>query len=109
MEWFIAVLALLAWAWYSGTVVREAAVRHARRLCQSHGQQLLDETVSLQGIRLKRDRTGRVRLLRRYGFEFSDDGERRHHGELSLMGQRLLASDLGSKGATYEQRADGGE
>jgi hypothetical protein len=110
VEWFLVALGLVAWAWYSGTVVRETAVRIARRLCDSRGQQLLDETVSLLSVRLKRDGSGRVRLMRRYGFEFSDDGEHRRSGELTLLGQRLLASRLEVEESTlYEQDEEGAE
>lgn len=101
------VLALFAWGWYSGAVAKEAAVRVARRACERHGQQLLDETVALAGLRPQRDRSGRVRLWRRYGFEFSADGEQRHRGELELLGQRVVATNLELDGfVLYEQAPD---
>ena len=88
------VLALLAWWWYSGTLAREAAVRVARHACERQGLQLLDETVERVGVRLQRDRSGRVRLWRCYRFEFSGDGERRQQGEVILLGQRVLSLNL---------------
>ena len=104
MEWLFVILALAAWGWFSGTVVKEAAVNAAGRACERHRQQLLDQTVALQGVRLRRDHSGRLRLLRRYGFEFSGDGENRHRGEIELLGQRVLACNLELDGFTlYEQ------
>lgn len=101
------VLALFAWGWYSGAVAKETAVRVARRACERHGQQLLDETVTLVAVRPRRDRSGRVRLWRRYDFEFSADGERRQRGELELLGRRLVATNLELDGfVLYEQAPD---
>lgn len=104
MEGVLVAAVLVAWAWYSGTKAKEAAVRAARRACERHRQQLLDETVVLQGMRLRRDGSGRVRVLRRYGFEFSADGMERRPGELELLGQRLVAVNLQLDGGVlYEQ------
>lgn len=100
-------LALGAWGWYSGTLAKEAAVRAAQRTCAGHGQQLLDETVALQGLRPRRDRSGRLRLLRRYGFEFSGDGEVRHRGEVELLGQRVVAMNLELDGGILHEQGGG--
>ena len=66
----------------------------ARNACERHGLQLLDETVAQIKLRLRRDRSGRVRLWRCYRFEFSGDGERRLHGEVILLGRRVLSLNL---------------
>lgn len=104
MEWILVGLGLVAWGWYSGTLAKEAAVRAAKRACARNGQQLLDETVALKALRPRRDPSGRMRLLRRYGFEFSGDSEHRHHGELYLLGQKTMSVNLELDGFTlYEQ------
>lgn len=101
------VLGVVAWAWYGGTKAKETAVRAARRACERHHQQLLDETVSLQRMRLRRDGSGRVRVLRSYGFEFSADGLARRPGELELLGQRLMAVNLQlGEGVLYEHEPE---
>lgn len=101
-------LGLIAWGWYSGTVAKEAAVRAARRLCERHGQQLLDETVALQGMKPQRGANGRVGMLRRYGFEFSGDGEQRRFGQIALLGEWVIASHLELGEYTlHEQEAEG--
>jgi hypothetical protein len=110
VEWILVALAIIAWGWYSGTVVKEQAVRAARRACETHRQQLLDETVALQGFRPRRDASGRMRLLRRYGFEFSGDGDVRHRGTIELLGMKVTAIDLEMDGFTlYEQSPDESE
>ncbi len=104
MEWLLAGLGLVAWGWYSSARVKEVAVRVARRACERNRQQLLDETVALKRIRLQRDRSGRIRFLRHYGFEFSGDGEQRFRGEIALLGLRVVSTNLSLDGFTlYEQ------
>jgi hypothetical protein len=107
VEWLLFGLGLVAWAWYSSASVKEVAVRAARRACERHHQQLLDETVALKRIRLRRDQSGQMRFLRSYGFEFSGDGEQRYRGEIELLGLRLVATNLSLDGFTlYEQVPD---
>ena len=50
---------------------------------------MLDETVSRQRIGLARDGGGQVRIRRNYGFEFTSDGERRYHGEITMLGMSV--------------------
>ena len=110
MEILLIVLLLaLAWYWYDSTVAKEAAVGAARRACQRHSQQLLDETVALTRIRPRRDRSGRMRLLRHYRFEFSGDGELRRSGEISLLGQRVTGLNLELEDYMLYDQDDGGE
>jgi len=105
---FIVFLLGLVWYWYDSTVAKEAAVAAARRACERHRQQLLDETVALTRLRPRRDRSGRVRLLRHYRFEFSGDGELRRSGEIILLGQRVTGLNLALDDHTlYDQDEDG--
>ena len=105
---FIFVLLGMAWYWYDSTLAKEAAIAAARRACERHRQQLLDETVVLARIRPRRDRSGRMRLLRHYRFEFSGDGELRRSGEISLLGRRVTGLNLELGDYTlYDQDDDG--
>jgi hypothetical protein len=63
---------------------REIAMDEARRQCDRHGLQLLDETVGLRGIRLRRHHGERV-LERCYGFEVSIDGDDREPGKVWMV------------------------
>ena len=88
--WLIALGALGGWLFLDGMRVRELALRAGRDYCRNIGVQFLDETVSAEGISLKRDPEGQVRIRRRYEFEFTSDGERRYRGEIRMLGARLL-------------------
>ena len=100
----IGVLLAVGWYWYDSTLAKERAIGEARRACERHQQQLLDETVALVAVRPRRDASGRMRLLRDYRFEFSGDGERRASGEISLLGQRVTGLNLALENHTlYEQ------
>lgn len=70
------VLAAAIGLWLKLSLARETAITEVRRQCDQHGLQLLDETVGLRGIRLRRHHGARV-LERCYGFEVSVDGEDR--------------------------------
>lgn len=75
-------------AWLKLSRAREVAVIEARRYCERHGLQLLDETVGLRGIRLRRLQGHRL-LERSYGFEVSVDGDDRESGRLWMNGARV--------------------
>ncbi|OOG54442.1 DUF3301 domain-containing protein [Rhodanobacter sp. C03] len=87
------VLATIVGLWLKLSVARERAVREARRQCQQHGLQLLDETVGLRGLRLRRV-NGLRRLERCYGFEVSIDGHDREPGRLWMLDDALTSLSL---------------
>lgn len=79
--------------WLKLSVARERAVQEARRQCQQHGLQLLDETVGLRGVRLRR--VNGLRMIERcYGFEVSIDGHDREPGRLWMIGNALTSLNL---------------
>lgn len=84
------VLFGIAGAWLVLSRARDRATHEARWRCQQHGLQLLDETVGLSGVRLRRFRGRRV-LERRYSFEVSIDGDDREAGHLWMVGNLLTA------------------
>lgn len=96
---FFSLLALLlgVWVWQINLRARELAQRSCRHACQHYGVQLLDDTVALEGIRLRRDSSGQVRIERRYVFEFSSTGASRQAGLVVVLGRRVefLALDGG--------------
>ena len=83
----ISVGALAVWLWIDSVGAREIALRATSIACASDGLQLLDETVAIRSLRPTRDADGRLRLLREYGFEFSDTGNDRRTGRIILIGQ----------------------
>lgn len=84
------LLAVLGWWWWDSMQAREVAVDAARRACRTFATQLLDDSVVLRRIRLRRGRGGRLRLLRMYTFEFTRAGDERRTGYASVMGRRVL-------------------
>lgn len=80
-------------AWMKLSRAREHAVREARAQCQRHGVQLLDETVGLRRVRLRRV-NGLRRLERCYEFEVSVEGNDRASGRLWMIGHSLSSLSL---------------
>ncbi len=82
------LLAMLAlgMGWMRLSRGRELAATEARRLCQRHGLQLLDETVGLRSLRLRRH-AGHWRWIRGYVFDVSIDGADREASRLWMAGR----------------------
>lgn len=85
----LTVLVGLAWLGIDSLRAREAAVDAARRACSGDGVQFLDDTVMLEAIRFARDAGGRLMLRRVYCFEFSDTGNNRLMGSVTLAGSSV--------------------
>lgn len=87
---FLLMCALGAGAWFwHAQGIRERALAAVVRHCRQEGVELLDDTVAFARFGLERDLRGRRRLGRRYRFEFTVTGERRHHGEVVMFGPRV--------------------
>ena len=91
----LVVLGAVVGLWLKLSVARERAVREARQQCQLYGLQLLDETVGLRGLRLRRA-NGLRRVERCYGFEVSVEGHDRQPGRLWMIGTALTSVSLPS-------------
>ena len=89
MTWEISgflALALLAWLWYDSMRAREHAVAAGAHACGRNGLQFLDETVECVSLRPARNESGQLVLRRIYRFEFSDNGNNRRAGSISMLG-----------------------
>jgi hypothetical protein len=87
------VIGAVIGTWMKMTVAREHAVREARRLCERHAVQLLDQSVGLRGLHLRRFGSRR-RIERCYGFEVSSDGESRQSARLWMSGDAMTGFSL---------------
>ncbi|WP_300452664.1 DUF3301 domain-containing protein [Accumulibacter sp.] len=87
----LSLLALLAgvWFWLDSFKARDAAIRVASSACDAERLLLLDDTVALGSLRPQRDEQGRLRLRRVYHFEYSDTGDNRRNGYVTLLGNEL--------------------
>jgi hypothetical protein len=84
----LAIVAVGGWFWYDSMRARERAVRLGRETCRRQDLLFLDDTVALDSIALARS-GGRLALRRTYRFEFSDTGNNRLKGSVTLTGERL--------------------
>ncbi|HRI91278.1 DUF3301 domain-containing protein [Accumulibacter sp.] len=98
MPWaeVLSLLAMLAAGalWWDSFKAREAGMRAVRAACAAEDLLLLDDTVALASLRPGRDDEGRLRLRRVYRFEFSDTGDNRRDGQVTLLGSELVTLHL---------------
>jgi hypothetical protein len=95
MSWLLILLALsLAWLWWDGMGAKELAHESCQRLCREHDVLFLDDTVALTRLRLRRDNRGSLSINRRFGFEFTTDGEVRYQGYVDMLGSQVIHSEM---------------
>ena len=73
---------------------RDRAIALAKQHCEHQDVQLLDDTIALLSVKLKRDHRGNVGVTRSFEFEFTSTGDQRYQGELILHGKKLLHVEL---------------
>lgn len=83
----LALIAAIA-LWLKLSTARERAIAEARLQCERYGLQMLDESVGLRALRLRRV-AGHLQLERCYGFEVSIDGADREQASLWMLGNTL--------------------
>jgi|SRR5690606_37525170 len=88
LVWIGLLLTLLAY-WWQARDIKEIAVIAAKRHCAREGLELLDETVVLRRIKLKRGDDGQLHIWRGFLFEFTSTGEERYQGQVVLLGRRV--------------------
>lgn len=86
---FLALGIAAAAFWFSGRAAAERATEHGRRACKYAGVQWLDQSVHQVRVRLGRDSEGRLRWQRQFRFEYSDGGQDRHAGLVTMIGAEL--------------------
>jgi hypothetical protein len=106
MPWIeiISLIALLAagWFWLDSFKAREAGISAARAACAADQLLLLDDTVALGALRPERDEAGQLRWRRVYDFEYSDTGNNRRRGNVTLLGEELVMLYVGPRLAMAE-------
>lgn len=87
---FVLLILVPAFAfWISGRAAAERATQHGRRACQHAGVQWLDQSVHQVRVRLRRNKEGRLCWERQFRFEYSNGGEDRHAGLVTMLGDSL--------------------
>ena len=94
----LVLLVVSCWYWYDALRARESALAAGQAACQRDQLQFLDDTVAMQSVRPARDGRGRLRLRRRYAFEFSDPrdagGDNRRDGVVVTLGGKVESVSL---------------
>lgn len=91
----VLVLAAAGWFLWDSLQAREAANAAIRPACRAHGLLFLDDTVALERLRPQRNSEGQLRIERVYRFDYSDTGQNRCRGSVTLVGGQVMAVDLG--------------
>lgn len=102
----LVLLGALVWLVWDSLRAREAAVAASREACQARGWQLLDDTVAIESVWLARDREGRLRLRRSYGFEYDDTGNARRQGSVVMIGAEVTLVHIGSHSTLFDPGSD---
>lgn len=91
--WFL--LAILAvWYWWRAKAIKDSALVSVRHHCKKMDVLLLDEAVYLRGLWFKRDRQGKIRVWRRFLFDFTTTGEERYRGRIIMLGYQVEHIEL---------------
>lgn len=99
----IACFCALTWFWLDNRRAHEITLGICRHICQHHNMLLLDDTIALDSLRLRRDARGILRFHRKYTFEFTDNVAIRHQGYIMLFGTHLDAYSMGDGHVIYTQ------
>src|ERR1035437_3368631 len=87
----LGLLGAVAWFWYDSLKASEVGIVFARRACKAEDLQFLDESVTIESVWPVRDVNRQFRLRRVYGFEYSDTGNNRRKGSVTLVGYEVVA------------------
>lgn len=86
---FLLLAGFAVWFWLDSLKAREIGVQAAQSACAEEGLQFLDETVLGRSVKAARDDEGRLKLRRVYDFEYSDTGDNRRQGSVTLLGHQV--------------------
>lgn len=84
----LCMIALMIWWWYA-MQAREMAKQAAMHACEISSAHLLDDTVYLIKLWLRRSELGHVQICRFYLFDFTTNGEQRHYAYVLICGLRI--------------------
>ena len=91
---WLMLLAIAIIYWWKAYGVKQLALTATKSHCSEMNVQLLDESLALKRIRIRRDESGTLKLLRCFNFEFASTGDDRYCGETIMHGQRCITIKL---------------
>jgi hypothetical protein len=83
------LISLGIWFWSDTLKCRERAKLISKQACRELQLQLLDDTIALIRIALKRNNHGKLIIQRLYQFEFDDGNNQRNTGRILMRGITL--------------------
>ena len=94
----ISVGSFAALYFYSSLRIKEFASLAARQHCKQVGVQLLDQSVSVEKVRITATTNANHRrslaIVRQYSFEFTSTGDERYAGEIIMQGAQITRIQL---------------
>lgn len=93
LAWLMALGLFIFYSW-RGFQAKDRAYAAARRHCQRMEVQMLDQSVYLRRLWIKRGRDGRPGFWRAFYFEFTVTGGDRYTGRVLMLGRRIERIEL---------------
>lgn len=90
------VIAAVILVWHESLRVRESVTQMCRKVCDKCNLQLLDQSVSLTSVSIRRSASGYPFLYRIYEFEVSNNGADRFNGYIAMSGKYVEAIQIDS-------------
>lgn len=84
----------LIWYWWKAKAIKDSVLTSAKKHCTRMDVMLLDDAVYLRGLWFKRDRAGKLRVWRRFLFDFTTTGEERYMGRIIMLGPHIEKIEL---------------
>ncbi len=97
----IAIIIIGIWFWQANMRAKEMAAMECKTLCKDHHIQLLDDTVMLKKMTLKRSESGAIRLCRHYRFEYTMGDDIRRRGLIVILGHQIIEQQVNITGITH--------
>jgi len=91
---WIFLIVFLGWFWWKGKAIKEYVLQAAKQHCQKMDVMLLDDAVYGRGLWFKRDDEGKLRVWRRFYFDFTSTGEERYRGTIVMLGYYVQHIEL---------------
>ena len=99
---FIILMVAVASYWLNAMRSKEIAREAGKRACNTYDVTFLDDTVVIKKVRLRRNPRGQLSFYREYQFEFTSSGDNRCKAKLTMLGNRVLDTNMGVYPAIIE-------
>lgn len=93
LAWLL-LAGFVVWYWWRAKAIKDAVLSSAKQHCEKMDVMLLDDAVYLRGLWFKRDKQGKLRVWRRFLFDFTTTGEERYLGRIIMLGPYIQHIEL---------------